>query len=73
MQTKLDNLKEQISISKQIDILMAQTLKLMDIINENQKQVNDLKAEQDKLKSAIKGQQTADQLYNASEHMSRNS
>ena len=36
MQT-LDNLKEQISISKQIDILMAQTLKLMDIVNENQK------------------------------------
>ena len=50
MQTKLDNLKEQISISKQIDILMAQTLKLMDIIKENQKQVNDLKAEQEKLK-----------------------
>ena len=61
MQT-LDNLKEQISISKQIDILMAQTLKLMDIVNENQKQVNDLKADQDKLKSAIKGQQTADNI-----------
>ena len=61
MQT-LDNLKEQISISKQIDILMAQTLKLMDIVNENQKQVNDLKAKQDKLKSAIKGQQTADNI-----------
>ena len=52
---------------------MAQTLKLMDIVNENQKQVNDLKAEQDKLKSAIKGQQTADELYTASEHMARNS
>ena len=62
MQTKLDNLKEQISISKQIDILMAQTLKLMDIVNQNQKQVNDLKADQDKLKSAIKGQQTADNI-----------
>jgi len=49
MQT-LDNLKEQISISKQIDILMAQTLKLMDIVNENQKQVNRLKMEQEKLK-----------------------
>ena len=49
MQT-LDNLKEQISISKQIDILMAQTLKLMDIIKENQKQVNRLKMEQEKLK-----------------------
>ena len=46
----LENLREQISISKQIDILMAQTLKLMDIIKENQKQVNRLKVEQDKLK-----------------------
>ena len=30
--------------------LMKQTLKLMDMVNENQKEVNDLKAEQDKLK-----------------------
>ena len=66
MQT-LDNLKEQIAISKQIDILMAQTLKLMDIINENQKQVNDLKADQDKLKSAIKGQETADELTSSND------
>ena len=73
MQTKLDNLKEQISISKQIDILMAQTLKLMDMVNTNQAEVNHLKADQDKLKSAIKGQQTADEVYNASEHMARNS
>jgi len=54
MQTKLDNLKEQISISKQIDILMAQTLKLMDIINSNQTEVNNLKVEQDQLKMLIK-------------------
>ena len=67
MQTKLDNLKEQISISKQIDILMAQTLKLMDIIKENQKQVNDLKADQDKLKSAIKGQEIADNLTSSND------
>ena len=53
MQT-LDNLKEQISISKQIDILMAQTLKLMDIINSNQTEVNNLKVEQDQLKMLIK-------------------
>ena len=66
MQT-LDNLKEQISISKQIDILMAQTLKLMDIVNENQKQVNDLKADQDKLKSAIKGQEIADDLTSSND------
>ena len=62
MQTKLDNLKEQISISKQIDILMNQTLKLMDMVNANQQEVNDLKAEQDQLKSAIKGQEIADNI-----------
>ena len=61
-ETKLDNLKEQISISKQIDILMAQTLKLMDMVNTNQAQVNHLKADQDKLKSAIKGQEIADNI-----------
>jgi len=62
MQTKLDNLKEQISISKQIDILMAQTLKLMDMVSANQVEVNHLKADQDKLKSAIKGQEIADNI-----------
>ena len=67
MQTKLDNLKEQISISKQIDILMAQTLKLMDIINTNQAEVNHLKADQDKLKSAIKGQEIADNLTSSND------
>ena len=46
----LENLREQISISKQIDILMAQTLKLMDIIKDNQEQGNNLKAKQDQLK-----------------------
>jgi len=73
MQTKLDNLKKQIHLSNCIDILMNQTLKLMDMVNANQQEVNDLKAEQDQLKSAIKGQQTADELYTASEHMARNS
>ncbi len=48
--TKLENLKKQIHLSNCIDILMKQTLKLMDMVNENQKEVNDLKAEQDKLK-----------------------
>ena len=67
MQTKdhakeLANLNRQIRISDVIDVLMSQSLQLMDIVNENQKQVNDLKADQDKLKSAIKGQQTADNI-----------
>jgi hypothetical protein len=48
--THLNNLRKIINISEKIDILMEQSLKLMDIVNENQKAVNDLKAEQDKLK-----------------------
>jgi len=46
----LENLKKQIHLSDCIDILMKQSLKLMDMVNSNQKEVNDLKAEQDKLK-----------------------
>jgi len=55
MQTKdhakeLANLNRQIRISDVIDVLMAQSLQLMDIVNKNQKEVNRLKMEQDKLK-----------------------
>ena len=55
MQTKdqqahLDNLRKQIFLSECIDILMKQSLKLMDMVNSNQKEINDLKAEQDELK-----------------------
>jgi len=49
-QAHLDNLRKQINLSHVIDVLMSQSLKLMDIVNENQKTVNDLKAKQDKLK-----------------------
>jgi hypothetical protein len=49
-QAHLDNLRKQINLSARIDILMSQSLKLMDIVNENQKAVNHLKAEQEKLK-----------------------
>ena len=67
MQTKdhakeLANLNRQIRISDVIDVLMAQSLQLMDIVNKNQKEVNRLKAEQEKLKSAIKGQEIADNI-----------
>ena len=47
---QLENLKKSIHISEKIDILMAQSLKLMDIVTENQKEVNNLKAKQDELK-----------------------
>ena len=61
-QAHLDNLRKQINLSARIDILMSQSLKLMDMVNTNQKEINDLKKEQDKLKSAIKGQQIADNI-----------
>mgnify|MGYP001403400090 FL=1 len=53
MQTKLDNLQRQIRLSDVIDVLMAQSLQLMDIVNKNQKEVNRLKAEQAKLESKL--------------------
>ena len=51
--TKLENLQRQIRISDVIDTLMSQTLQLMDIVNKNQKEVNRLKMEQEKLKGEI--------------------
>ena len=50
MQTELENLQRQIRLSDVIDVLMAQSLQLMDMVNKNQTEVNRLKAEQDKLK-----------------------
>mgnify|MGYP003679667364 CR=1 FL=1 len=50
-QTHLENLRKQIHISNKIDIIMEQSLKLMDIVNENQKAVNELKEEQEQLKT----------------------
>tara|TARA_R110002153_G_scaffold250884_1_gene407740 strand:- start:316 stop:492 length:177 start_codon:yes stop_codon:yes gene_type:complete len=47
--TQLDDLRKIINISDKIDIIMKQSLKLMDIVTENQKIVGDLKAEQIKL------------------------
>ena len=47
--THLDNLRKIINISDKIDIIMKHSLKLMDIVTENQKTVSDLKAEQIKL------------------------
>jgi hypothetical protein len=49
MQT-IEKLQRQLRISDVIDVLMAQSLQLMDIVNKNQKEVNRLKKEQDELK-----------------------
>ena len=48
--TKLKNLNKQIRISDVISVLVAQSTQLIDIVNKNQKEVNRLKKEQDKLK-----------------------
>ena len=58
MQTKdhakeLANLNRQIRISDVIDVLMSQSLQLMDIVNKNQKEVNRLKKEQAQLESKL--------------------
>ena len=53
MQTELENLQKQIRLSDVIDVLMAQSLQLMDIVNKNQKEVNRLKKEQAKLESKL--------------------
>jgi hypothetical protein len=58
MQTKdhakeLASLNRQIRISDVIDVLMSQSLQLMDIVNKNQTEVNRLKMEQEKLKGEI--------------------
>ena len=53
MQTELENLQRQIRLSDVIDVLMSQTLQLMDIVNKNQKEVNRLKLEQAKLESKL--------------------
>ena len=47
----LENLRKSIHISNKIDIIMKQSLQLMEIVNKNQKTVNDLKAEQEKLET----------------------
>ena len=51
MMNELENLNKQLRISDQIDIIMKQTLELMDMVNRNQKEVNRLKTEIDELKT----------------------
>ena len=60
MNTQLENLNKQILISSKIDLIMEHCLKLMDIVNENQKRVNDIKEEQEQLQLHI---------YNATDHI----
>ena len=50
MTEKLENLNRQLRIGDVINVLMTQSTNLIDIVNKNQKEVNRLKAELDKLK-----------------------
>ena len=50
MLKQLENLNRQLRISDVIDVLMAQSLQLMEIVNKNQKEVNRLKEELEQLK-----------------------
>ena len=54
MNTQLENLNRQLRISDVIDVLMAQSLQLMDIVKKNQEEVNRLKLEQARLKINMK-------------------
>ena len=54
MQTELENLQRQIRLSDVIDVLMSQSLQLMDIVKKNQTEVNRLKLEQARLKINMK-------------------
>ena len=50
MHTQLENLNRQLRISDVLDVLMAQSLQLMEIVNKNQTEVNRLKKELEQLK-----------------------
>ena len=53
MQTEINKMQRHIRISDVIDVLMSQSLQLMDIVNKNQKEVNRLKKEQAELESKL--------------------
>ena len=55
-QSQIVNLDTQLRIGDVLNVLMEQSNKLMDIVNSNQKEVNRLKAQLDKLKKTYKGE-----------------
>ena len=53
-QSEIEKLNTHIRISDVIDVLMSQSLQLMDIVKKNQEEVNRLKLEQARLKINMK-------------------
>ena len=51
MLTQLENLNKQIRIGDVLQVLLAQSTKLIEIVNANQKEVNRLKKESDQLQT----------------------
>ena len=51
---QIRNLNRQLRIQDVLTVLMTQSTKLMEIVNANQKEVNILKKELDKIKAKIK-------------------
>jgi len=52
-QSEIVKLNTHLRMSDRIDVLMEQSLQLMDIVKKNQEEVNRLKAKQDKLKVGV--------------------
>jgi hypothetical protein len=52
-QSEIVKLNTHIRMSDRIDVLMEQSLQLMDIVKKNQEEVNRLKEKQDKLKVGV--------------------
>ena len=51
MFTQIENLNRQLRIQDVLEVLLAQSTKLIDIVNANQKEVNRLKEELEQLKT----------------------
>ena len=69
MQTELDKMHKQLLIGTEINAILKQSNRLLDIIKENQDYSYKLQKESDRLEKEIE----QEKLYNASEHMARNS
>jgi len=65
MFTQIENLNRQLRIQDVLEVLLAQSTKLIDIVNANQKEVNRLKKELEQLK--VHTDNATDKMDNASE------
>ena len=68
MQT-IDKLQKQILLGTEINAILKQSNRLLDIVKENQEYSHKLQTESNRLEKEIE----QERLYNASEHMARNS